>query len=47
MALPHTQLATDIHCVTKWSRFDTHWEGVSLDTLIAEAAKHGVARRPT
>jgi DMSO/TMAO reductase YedYZ molybdopterin-dependent catalytic subunit len=45
-ALPHTQLATDIHCVTKWSKFDTHWEGVSIDTVIAEAAKHGVGTAP-
>jgi DMSO/TMAO reductase YedYZ molybdopterin-dependent catalytic subunit len=26
----------DIHCVTKWSKLDTHWEGVSLDTLLAQ-----------
>ena len=26
----------DIHCVTKWSKLDTTWEGVSLDTLLAE-----------
>jgi len=45
-ALPRTQLATDIHCVTKWSKFDTHWEGVSIDTLIAEAEKQGVAVAP-
>ncbi|MEJ7659748.1 MAG: molybdopterin-dependent oxidoreductase [Hymenobacter sp.] len=24
----------DIHCVTKWSKFDTHWRGVSVDTLL-------------
>jgi DMSO/TMAO reductase YedYZ molybdopterin-dependent catalytic subunit len=24
----------DIHCVTKWSKLDTRWEGVSLDTLL-------------
>jgi DMSO/TMAO reductase YedYZ molybdopterin-dependent catalytic subunit len=24
----------DIHCVTKWSKLDTHWRGVSLDTLL-------------
>jgi hypothetical protein len=24
----------DIHCVTKWSKFDTHWKGVSVDTLL-------------
>jgi DMSO/TMAO reductase YedYZ molybdopterin-dependent catalytic subunit len=42
-ALPRTQITTDIHCVTKWSKFGTRWEGVSVDTLIAEAAKKGVA----
>ncbi len=25
---------TDIHCVTKWSKLDTVWEGVSVDTLL-------------
>ena len=24
----------DIHCVTKWSKFDTRWRGVSVDTLL-------------
>jgi DMSO/TMAO reductase YedYZ molybdopterin-dependent catalytic subunit len=32
--LPHTQLTMDIHCVTRWSKFDTTWEGVSLLRLI-------------
>ena len=45
-ALPRTQLTTDIHCVTKWSKFDTRWEGVSIDTLIAESAKNGVVPAP-
>jgi DMSO/TMAO reductase YedYZ molybdopterin-dependent catalytic subunit len=35
-ALPHEQVTADIHCVTKWSKLDTHWEGVSLDTLLAQ-----------
>jgi DMSO/TMAO reductase YedYZ molybdopterin-dependent catalytic subunit len=26
----------DIHCVTRWSKFDTEWEGVSLRTLVDE-----------
>lgn len=26
----------DIHCVTRWSKFDTEWEGVSLKTLADE-----------
>jgi DMSO/TMAO reductase YedYZ molybdopterin-dependent catalytic subunit len=28
--------------VTKWSKFGTRWEGVSVDTLLSEAAKNGV-----
>lgn len=32
--LPHTKLVMDIHCVTRWSKFDTEWEGVSLRTLV-------------
>jgi DMSO/TMAO reductase YedYZ molybdopterin-dependent catalytic subunit len=27
----------DIHCVTKWSKFDTEWEGVSVDDLFVAA----------
>ena len=26
----------DIHCVTRWSKFDTVWEGVSLRTLVEQ-----------
>jgi DMSO/TMAO reductase YedYZ molybdopterin-dependent catalytic subunit len=33
-ALPSETLTRDIHCVTKWSKFDTAWEGVSVDTLL-------------
>jgi len=32
--LPRTKLVMDIHCVTRWSKFDTEWEGVSLRALI-------------
>jgi DMSO/TMAO reductase YedYZ molybdopterin-dependent catalytic subunit len=35
-ALPSEDIRTDIHCVTKWSKLDTSWEGVSLDTLLSE-----------
>ena len=45
-ALPRATRTTDIHCVTKWSKFDTRWEGVSIDTLVAEAEKQGVAPAP-
>ena len=35
-ALPTETTTKDIHCVTKWSKLDTVWEGVSVDTLLAE-----------
>lgn len=34
-ALPPERPVVDIHCVTSWSKLDTRWEGVSLDTLFA------------
>ena len=33
-ALPHETVTVDIHCVTKWSKLDTVWRGVSIDTLL-------------
>jgi DMSO/TMAO reductase YedYZ molybdopterin-dependent catalytic subunit len=33
-ALPSENITKDIHCVTKWSKLDTNWEGVSVDTLL-------------
>jgi DMSO/TMAO reductase YedYZ molybdopterin-dependent catalytic subunit len=33
-ALPAETVTVDIHCVTKWSKFDTTWVGVSVDTLL-------------
>jgi DMSO/TMAO reductase YedYZ molybdopterin-dependent catalytic subunit len=35
--LAMTRLTTDIHCVTRWSRFGMPWDGVSLDDLIGLA----------
>ncbi len=32
--LPRTKINMDIHCVTRWSKFDTIWEGVSVRTLV-------------
>jgi DMSO/TMAO reductase YedYZ molybdopterin-dependent catalytic subunit len=32
--LPHTKVKMDVHCVTRWSKFDTLWEGVSLGVLV-------------
>ncbi|HSF82490.1 MAG TPA: sulfite oxidase-like oxidoreductase [Anaerolineales bacterium] len=34
--LPRTRIIMDIHCVTRWSKFDTLWEGVSVKTLVDE-----------
>ena len=28
LALPRTRVTCDIHCVTRWSKFDTTWEGI-------------------
>jgi DMSO/TMAO reductase YedYZ molybdopterin-dependent catalytic subunit len=33
-ALPSETVTVDIHCVTKWSKLDTTWDGVSVDTLL-------------
>jgi len=37
LALPAVELTVDIHCVTKWSKFDTVWKGVPF-AVIAEMA---------
>lgn len=34
--LTSTELNADIHCVTKWSKFDTNWKGIWLDTIIED-----------
>ena len=36
-ALPRTKMHRDIHCVTKWSKFDTNWAGVTVDDILADA----------
>jgi DMSO/TMAO reductase YedYZ molybdopterin-dependent catalytic subunit len=45
-ALPHESVTTDIHCVTKWSKLGTMWEGVSIDALLAAAAAQRVKSAP-
>jgi DMSO/TMAO reductase YedYZ molybdopterin-dependent catalytic subunit len=32
--LPRSKVDMDIHCVTRWSKFDTIWEGVSVRNLV-------------
>ena len=34
LALPSETFTVDIHCVTKWSKLDTTWTGVPVDTLL-------------
>jgi DMSO/TMAO reductase YedYZ molybdopterin-dependent catalytic subunit len=44
--LPTETFKVDIHCVTKWTKLDTSWTGVSLDTLLEQvesAAEFAVA----
>src|ERR687891_2941239 len=43
-ALPQTTIKTDIHCVTKWSKLDTTWQGVTFDNLLKAA---GLTEPPT
>jgi DMSO/TMAO reductase YedYZ molybdopterin-dependent catalytic subunit len=40
-ALPSETFTRDIHCVTKWSKLDTTWKGVSLDVLLDGANPSG------
>jgi DMSO/TMAO reductase YedYZ molybdopterin-dependent catalytic subunit len=45
-ALATQNVTTDIHCVTRWSKLDTQWKGVSVDTLLEQvdhAAKYVLA----
>lgn len=44
--LPSESVTVDIHCVTKWSKLDTAWTGVSLETIldsVETAAEFAVA----
>lgn len=38
-ALKQTRVTADIHCVTKWSKLDTRWQGVTFDTLLEAAGR--------
>jgi DMSO/TMAO reductase YedYZ molybdopterin-dependent catalytic subunit len=40
-ALPRETVTADIHCVTKWSKLDSMWAGVSLDTLLDAVEPRG------
>jgi DMSO/TMAO reductase YedYZ molybdopterin-dependent catalytic subunit len=36
--LPSEAVTADIHCVTRWSKLDTSWQAVSVDTLLAQVS---------
>jgi DMSO/TMAO reductase YedYZ molybdopterin-dependent catalytic subunit len=36
-ALPLSRMTRDIHCVTAWTKFDTSWQGVLVDDILADA----------
>lgn len=36
VALPRVEITSDIHCVTRWSRFDNQWTGVSVRELLSQ-----------
>jgi len=40
--LPTENITVDLHCVTRWSKLGTHWEGVSLDTIFGEIESDAV-----
>jgi DMSO/TMAO reductase YedYZ molybdopterin-dependent catalytic subunit len=35
-ALPTESFTVDLHCVTRWTKLETAWRGVSLDTLLED-----------
>jgi DMSO/TMAO reductase YedYZ molybdopterin-dependent catalytic subunit len=43
-ALPRKQVTCDIHCVTRWSKLDTAWEGVAIQTILELAGVRPEAR---
>jgi DMSO/TMAO reductase YedYZ molybdopterin-dependent catalytic subunit len=46
-SLDADEFVADLHCVTRWSKLDTPWSGVSLDTLLADVetdAEHVAVR---
>ena len=36
LALPSDTPTVDLHCVTRWSKLDSEWQGVALDTLLED-----------
>jgi DMSO/TMAO reductase YedYZ molybdopterin-dependent catalytic subunit len=43
-SLPAAEFRGDIHCVTRWSKQNTHWVGVKFSTLVERAQPHPGAK---
>jgi DMSO/TMAO reductase YedYZ molybdopterin-dependent catalytic subunit len=43
-ALPHAKVTADFHCVTRWSRFDNHWEGIPFRAVADQTRPKPEAR---
>jgi DMSO/TMAO reductase YedYZ molybdopterin-dependent catalytic subunit len=37
LALPHTTMTSDFHCVTTWSRYNNTWEGIHIREILQKA----------
>ncbi|NEW93752.1 sulfite oxidase-like oxidoreductase [Rhodopseudomonas sp. BR0M22] len=44
MAQPQTDIVSDIHCVTTWSRYDNRWQGLAIRTLLDACQPTDAAR---
>jgi DMSO/TMAO reductase YedYZ molybdopterin-dependent catalytic subunit len=45
--LPTENITVDLHCVTRWSKLGTSWEGISLEAMLADVktdASYAMAR---
>ncbi len=38
LRLPRVAITSDVHCVTRWSRYDNRWEGVALSEILRRVA---------
>jgi DMSO/TMAO reductase YedYZ molybdopterin-dependent catalytic subunit len=44
LALPRVTVTSDVHCVTRWSRYDNVWEGVAVREILGRAKPRSEAR---
>ena len=38
LRLPRVAITSDVHCVTRWSRYDNRWEGVAVSEILRRVA---------